>query len=113
MTHRRKPPPPDPDPIPFDGLVICTDHGRHRPLRIAGFDYDPAGNGRGASFSQTSRWDVIADLRQNAGLTLRFMCKICRRDVRLREENALAAVDALRQASGAAHVTLDISLLPC
>ena len=112
MTHRRRPPPPDPDPTPFDGLVICTDHGRHRPLRIAVFDYDPVpGDGSRVLFSQTSRWDVVADnMRPGAEPTFRFKCRICHRDTRIHEGNATAAVEALRQAG---VNDLDISALPC
>lgn len=115
MGHRRKTPRPDANAVPFDGMVICTDRGRHRPLRIAGIVYEPEpGNGSRILFTQTSRWDLIADAQQNAEVTLRFGCKICRRDVRLREENATVAIDALRTVSGTDEpVTLDISLLPC
>jgi hypothetical protein len=114
LTRRRKLPPPDTAAVPAGGLVICTDHDRHRPLRIAVFDYDPEpGEGSKVTFSQTSRWDLIADeMRPGTPFTFRFKCKLCRRDVRLTEANAAAAIDALRQAFGG-NEPFDISLLAC
>jgi hypothetical protein len=113
--RRRKRPEQDPELPEFDGLVICTGHDRHRPLRIAGFTCEAVqGGGSAVSFSQTSRWDVVADARPDT-LTLRFRCKLCRRDVRLTEANATAAVEALRAAAAGSSgpVTVDVSLLPC
>lgn len=60
----------------------------------------------------TPEWDVIADTRPDA-LTLRFFCRRCRRDTRLKETKVLAAISALREATGNDHVILDISALPC
>ena len=87
MSRRRKPPPPNPAVIPFDGKVVCTDRRRHPEVRITGYvDQQELGDGTGA-WGQTRRWDVIADCRPD-GFTLRFRCKRCPRDVRLRQANA-------------------------
>ena len=95
--------------------MVCTGRGQHAQQRITGFvDQQEPEEESSVAWGQTSRWDVIADSRPEAGFTLRFKCKQCRRDVRLREPNALAVIGALRQASGSGEDrVLDISVLPC
>lgn len=114
MPQRLRRPEPDPAVIELPGRVVCTDRGQHPRARVTAFA-DPGGAGSaesGMTAQMTPQWDVIADLRPDA-LTLRFFCRRCGRDVRLREATVLTAIDALRQASGSDHVVLDISALPC
>lgn len=113
MPQRPRRSPQDTQPPPPDGVVICTDRRRHRLVRIAVFDYEP-GNGDGVRFSQTSRWDVIAGALEGSELTYRFKCKLCCRDIRLRDANAQAAVAVLRAGfRGEGPLPFDVSALPC
>ena len=113
MSYRRKAPP-SPELIPLDGKVVCTDKGRHPQVRISGFmDHPKTEEASDAGWTQTRNWDLIAAARPE-GFTLRFHCKRCRRDMRLREDRAMSAFEALRQLQGnASTLVLDISLLPC
>lgn len=114
MPQRHERPEPDPDVIELPGRVVCTDRGQHPRARVTAFA-DP-GDGSsavpGMTAQMTPQWDVIADSRPDA-LTLRLFCRRCGRDVRLKEETLLTAINSLRQASGNEHVVLDISALPC
>ena len=113
MSRRQKLPPPNPAVALFNASVVCTDRGQHPRALIARLvDEAPAVTGK--------RWTAWQDTPSNDLLsgqhapespdTLRFFCRRCRRDVRLRTPNVLAALDALRQVQEG-HLSLDISLL--
>lgn len=104
-----KPLPPGSPQSRLTDKVVCTDRGQHPRARVTVSDALADGS---AGWGQTPGWDVISDARPDA-LTLRFFCRRCRRDVRLHEDKALAALEALRQATGDDHAVLDISALPC
>lgn len=110
MSRPRKPAPPDPAVIKLPGRVACTDRGQHPEARITPFADEP-GEDRKVTCAETPQWDVIADSRPGT-LTLRFACRRCGRDVRLREPNVLAVIDVLREAAGGDdRLVFDISLI--
>jgi hypothetical protein len=114
VSRRRKPLSPNPAVIPFDGVLVCTGRSRHPQVRVAAFvDQREPGDDSTVAWTETRRWDLIADSRPGTGLTLRFWCTRCKRDLRLQEAKAMAAIDALRQTGRPReHLVLDISPLP-
>jgi hypothetical protein len=124
VSRRRPPPKPSIYAIPFNGAVVCTDRGQHPEAVIAEFadwhkwaadfeDMQDSGSGPDARWRQTPHEDLVSSRHTPAAPdTLRFFCRRCGRDVRLRAPNVMAAIDALREVGGnRKRLILDVSLL--
>jgi hypothetical protein len=113
-VSRRQPPQPSIYVIPFNAFVVCTDRGQHPQSVIARLTDDPAlglPSRRRTLWQDTPSGDLLSGRHApESPDTFRFRCRRCRRDVRLRTPNVLAALDALRQLQEGC-LSLDISLL--
>lgn len=111
MSRRRKMPPPPPGTVRVPLVaIVCTDGGQHPEAMLHRLLVTRSDD------RETVAWRgkaPITDWRPADGShTFAFTCRRCRRDVRVREANLLAAMHARRDARPDGRFVIDTSLLP-
>jgi hypothetical protein len=90
--------------------ITCTDRGQHPEVTLARL-LDGRDVGRGDVLLARGGLPLTDWRPEDGSRTLRFRCRRCAADVRLRETTLLAAIGARREGHPDATPVIDISLL--